>query len=320
MAKKREIINQIVVCGELVDFLRFEKKVSKTGKEYIKYTVRVETNKDTQEQYDIEFFEMKTDFNGGENANYKGLLTAYETYRSIATDGVGEQVRITGKLVKNAYVSNGEIVDKIVLQGKYITHKKEEDKDEYFETCAIFKGIIFVDKVINEDNKVIISSLVNEKKTSKVTKGHLVDIIADEPDTIAGVNEMFKEDMVIPVGAKLVDVIDTVFLPEEDTKELDKKKEIGFGTGLEDIRKYNEWVEKENERRKPLREEGLKVHKIEVKITGCTENISSDIIEEKEIPFLKDDINEMFDDIYSIQDDLNAEVQQYKIDNMNIPF
>ena len=131
---------------------------------------------------------------------------------------------------------------------------------------------------------------------------------------------MFKEDMIIPIGARLVDLVETVFLEEEKTQELEKKEMVGFGTGLDDIKEYNEWVEKENERRKVLREEGIKVHKETLSIIGCTAPINEDEVEEKGLPFEKMDIDEMFDDIYRIQDELNAELQMQQVNDQDVPF
>lgn len=322
MANKKEIVNQFVVCGELLDFVNVKAATSKSGSEYFKYTMRVETNKETGEIHDVEYFEMKYNYDGSENSKYKAMCTAYENYRTRVEDEVGEIVRLNGRLKTNSYISQGEIVNKIVLSGSYMTHKEENDErdEHYFDPCAIFKGVIFIDKMEELEDKVIISALINEYKSKKGSKGHLVELIADSKDTISGVKSMFKEDMIIPIGARLVDLVETVFLEEEKTQELEKKEMVGFGTGLDDIKEYNEWVEKENERRKVLREEGIKVHKETLSIIGCTAPINEDEVEEKGLPFEKMDIDEMFDDIYRIQDELNAELQMQQVNDQDVPF
>lgn len=327
MAKKnkmeKEIVNQFVICGELLDFTNVKAGTSKTGKEYFKYTMKVETDKATGEAHDVEFFEMKESFDGSENGRYKAMCTAYEKYKTRVEDKVGDIVRLNGRLTTNSYVSQGEIVNKLILSGSYMTHKDENnDKEEgYFDSCAIFNGVAFIDKIEELEDKVVVSALINEYKSkNKGSKGHLVDLIATEKDIIEGVKAMFKEEMVLPVGAKLVDMVEVVFLDEEKTKELEKKEMVGFGTGLEDIKKHNQWVEKENERRKVLREEGLKVHREVLSITGCTAPLSIEEIEEKELPFEKFDIDEMFDGVYKIQDDLANELKLQKVSDADVPF
>lgn len=321
--KKREVVNQFVICGELLDFTNVKADTSKSGKEYFKFTMKVETDKKTGETHDVEFFEMKESFDGSENSRYKAMCTAYENYKTRVEDKVGDIVRLNGRLTTNSYISQGELVNKLVLGGSYMTHKEENsDKDEsHFDPCAIFNGIVFIDKIEESDDGVVVSALINEYKTQKKgSKGHLVNLIATDKETVEGVKAMFKEEMVIPVGAKLVDTVDVVFLDEEKTKDLEKKEMVGFGTGLEDIKKHNEWVEKENERRKVLREEGLKVHREVLSITGCTAPIGEDEIEERELPFEKSDIDEMFDEVYRIQDELNNELALQQVQNADVPF
>ena len=322
MANKKEIVNSVVVCGELIDFLDVKAATSKSGRDYFKYTMRVETNKETGEIHDVEYFEMKDSYDGSENGRYKAMCTAYETYKTRAEDKIGDIVRLNGKLVTNSYVSQDKIVNKLVLSGSYMTHKEENDErdESYFDPCAVFNGIAFIDKIEESDDKVTVSALINEYKSKKSSKGHIVELIADDEGAIAGVKSMFKEDMIIPVGAKLVDLVETVFLDEEKTEELPMKEMVGFGTGLDEIKKYNEWAEKENERRKVLREEGIKVHRETLSITGCTAPIGEDEVEERGLPFEKMDINEMFDDIYRIQDELNAELQMQQVNNQDVPF
>lgn len=322
MANKKEIVNSVVVCGELIDFLDVKAATSKSGRDYFKYTMRVETNKETGEMHDVEYFEMKDSYDGSENGRYKAMCTAYETYKTRAEDKVGDIVRLNGKLVTNSYISQDKIVNKLVLSGSYMTHKEENDErdESYFDPCAVFNGVAFIDKIEESEDKVTVSALINEYKSKKSSKGHLVELIANDEGAIAGVKSMFKEDMIIPVGAKLVDLVETVFLDEEKTEELPMKEMVGFGTGLDEIKKYNEWAEKENERRKVLREEGIKVHRETLSITGCTAPIGEDEVEERGLPFEKVDIDEMFDDIYRVQDELNAELQMQQVNNQDVPF
>lgn len=326
MAKK-EIVNQVVITGEVIDFIDVKKGVAKNGNAYFGYTLRLETDKDTNEIHDVEFFEFETTFSGESNNKYKGMCTAYETYKSRVSDEVGEIVRVTGKLTINSYVSKNDlkIVNKVVVKGQYMHSKAEGTEKEIeegaFEPCAIFKGIIFVDKMnkISEE-QLEISALINEYKSEKKIIGHSINIMANGKDIVGGVESLFSEDTIAKVGLNLVDLVETIYLDEDKTVELEKRELIGFGTGLDEIKQYNEWVEKENERRKILREEGIKVHKQILEITGCSRIFTEEDIEKESLPFEKIDVDDMFDNIYRDQDELENELSMLKVDSQEVPF
>jgi hypothetical protein len=323
---KKEKVNEIVVCGELIDFINDKSGTTSTGNPYFRYTMRIETNKETKETHDVEFMEFATMFDGKENPRYKAMCTAFEEYRSRVTDGVGEVVRVTGKLVTNSYVSKNEkaIVNKLVLKGERM-HRDRGDEKEHeegkFDFCAKFEGIGFIDKVEEVDGKLVVSTLINEYKSkNKGAVGHLIDMYVTNPDMIEGAKDYLQVDDVVTIGALLVDMVETKFLPESETKELEKRKVSGFGTGIQKAKEYNEWVEKENARRKKLREEGLQIHKESLELTGADLKLDEDFITEGNYPFEKDDINDMLDGVYKIQDDLQAELNMLNINNSDVPF
>ena len=51
--------NECVVCGEIVDFLNVKDGVTKAGVPWFKYTLRIQTDKETSEYHDVDFFEMR---------------------------------------------------------------------------------------------------------------------------------------------------------------------------------------------------------------------------------------------------------------------
>ena len=81
MASMKTIVNQVIIAGELIDFVNVKSGVSKNGNEYFKFNMVIETNKETSEQHQVEFFEMKNNFDGKENPRFKSMITAYEEYK-----------------------------------------------------------------------------------------------------------------------------------------------------------------------------------------------------------------------------------------------
>lgn len=317
MSKVKDVINQFVVCGEVVDF-----KNVKEGEKFLRYDLIVDVN---GEQHTLFFQEFKTKFDGSENKRYTAMLTVYNNYRAKAYDNEGEKIRATGKVNINRYINkDGEIVEGLRLKVDYITHMEENEKHpEDFEPCAVFNCVGYIDKIEKEsDEKVSVDVMVNDFKYNGKIKGHMVKMLALDENAIAGVESMFKEKMIIPIGCKISDVVETKFLPEDKTKELPMKEMIGFGTGLQEIKEYNEWAEKENERRAKLREEGIQIHNDTLVITGCTAPISEEEVVERELPYEKYDLDDMLNAYDDEMDKLRNEVAMKNIENINdgIPF
>ena len=108
-------------------------------------------------------------------------------------------------------------------------------------------------------------------------------------------------------------------LQKEETKELPLREIKGFGSAIEDAKKENERIEKENARRKELRENGLQIHKQGLVVSGSSGAYTKEEIEENDMPFTTDDINDMLDSIENKMAELEA---QLTYDNMNedVPF
>ena len=326
MASMKTIVNQVIIAGELIDFVNVKSGVSKNGNEYFKFNMVIETNKETSEQHQVEFFEMKNNFDGKENPRFKSMITAYEEYKSRVTDGEGEIVRVTGKLTMNPYVSKNEnkIINKIVVKGNSMHRDRGDEKERekgLFDFCSIFKGMIFVDKLEEIDaENMKVKALVNEYKSKKGAVGHLIDIDVIGKEYVDGVKALLKENTIASIGLKIADVVDTVFLDEDKTVELEKREMIGFGDGLREIQEYNDWVEKENERRKDLRENGLKIHRDALVITGCSRIFTEEDIEKEDLPFDRDSINDMFDLVEDKMADLEAQLTYDNINDEDVPF
>ena len=88
---------------------------------------------------------------------------------------------------------------------------------------------------------------------------------------------------------------------------------------VEEIKKVLKEGKKENDRRKDLRENGLKIHRDALVITGCSRIFTEEDIEKEDLPFDKDSINDMFDLVEDKMADLEA---QLTYDNMSddVPF
>ena len=317
-------VNECIIAGEIVDFLNVKDGVSKAGVPWFKYTLRIQTDKETSEYHDVDFFEMRDTFNGKENGRYKAMVTVYEESKAIATDGEGDIIRVVGRLATESYVSKTEnkIVNKLIVKGVYMNRKKEGEKEKtegYFDPVAIFKGVMFVDKMEELEDKLVITGVVNEYKSKKATVGHRVEFICDEPASIEGTKSLVKVDDVANIGAYIKDIVEVKFLPEEETKELPLREIKGFGTAVEDAKRENERIEKENARRKELRENGLQIHKQGLVVSGSSGAYTKQEIEENDMPFADYDINDMLDGIEDKMADLEA---QLTYDNMNedIPF
>ena len=88
---------------------------------------------------------------------------------------------------------------------------------------------------------------------------------------------------------------------------------------VEEIKKVLKEGKKENERRKELRENGIKIHKQALVVSGSSGAYTKEEIEENDMPFTSEDINDMLDGIEDKMADLEA---QLTYDNMDedIPF
>lgn len=301
MARSRKqddkiIVNNFVVCGEVLDVTNYREYNTGKENECFGYTLKIETNKETKESLDIEFFVQST------SKFAKGLGTVYEEVKTRANDGEGEIVRCTGKLTNNIYFSEGEIVEKLVLSGAFCNRQSDpKNKKMNFEPCAKFDTLVYVQEVEGER----ITGLVNEYAGKKI-KGHVFDYSIGE--TAKGIEKVTKKDGLSTFSGNIISVVETKFLPEDKTREIDT--EGYFGTELERI-------EKINEQKRKLREEGVKVNKTHLVITGGRANVSMETIEEQELPYTKEDIEDM---LYNIDDVIKELEKKNNVQTDEVPF
>ena len=76
-------------------------------------------------------------------------------------------------------------------------------------------------------------------------------------------------------------------------------------------------AEKINEQKKKLREEGIKVNKTHLVITGGRANVSMEAIEEQELPYTKEDIEDM---LYNIDDVIKELEKKNNVQIDEVPF
>lgn len=291
---EREVQNLVVVAGELIDLVDVKEEESKSGKTYFKYVARVEVKEG--QTFDVEFFTMKHDSEGKVRKLYKAMDTIEREAKTRVKDGKGDTVRCTGAITVNSYLTKDktEIISKLVVKGNSLKRDKGKEKDlDKFKPGASLKCVGLVDEIIKEsDEKVIFKTLINEYKSKKDTIGYMIELVAEGKGAVEGTS-FIKKDDILPFGANLVNDVETKFLPEDETCEL--STEGAWGSMLEEI-------EKKNEVRKRLREEGIKKYSLKLVLTGNKALLTSDQIEEQELNFTDDDINDMFD---YIEDKMN---------------
>lgn len=316
MSKKmnKQIVNLVNVTGELIDIVNVKEGSTKAGNnDYFKYELKLETNPKTGETINVEFFSMKYDMNGDIRKMYKAMDTIYAEAKSRVTDGKGDVIKVLGSLTTNSYVTkNGEIVNNIVIKGNSMTREKGNEKVKFVPGATV-QCLGLIDKVEKIDDETTkFEVLVNEYKTTKSIKGHIIELYAKGKGAVEGTSHLEK-DMLVPFGAEIVNDVETIFLPEEDTELIDT--EGAWGTELERI-------EKENERRTKLREEGIKRYTTKVVLTGARKPLTDEEIEEQELPFDNDSINDMFEAIDDMRQDLENEAAMKKMgdDDQDVPF
>lgn len=313
MANKKnnkQVVNNFVVAGELLDVVNEKCFNENTPRECWGYTLRIETNPETQESHDVEFFTMVSN-----EKTYKSMLTIYEEAKSRARDGKGDIVRCTGRLTCGDYYSNGELVKKIVLNGSFCNRDKGKvNEAALFKPGTSFKVLGFVDKIEKvSDEEMVIDALVNEYKSSKSgkIKGHILSFIAKGVNAVTALSETVNEEDIIPFGGVITEEIKTIFLPEEETAPLDTSG--AWGTMLDDL-------EEKNREREILRKEGIKNKIVQLVLTGSDKAITTELIEEEKIPFESSDIDDMLDEFESRMEDSKNKDAQRNVNNSDIPF
>lgn len=288
---RREKENQFVVCGEIIDIVNFDEKNIGEANEWWKYTLRIETNPETQETIDVEFFTTVSN----ETKN-KSMTTVYETVKTRAKDGKGTIVRCTGSLSSNDHYSKGEFVKKAVLNGSFCNRQGEKGSDKYdFTPCATFKALGLVNEVIEEEGKLILDCLVNEYKTKngKIKGGYIDFVVTGEKDIkgLSGQIKRTKEQVdekfiLMPLSGKILKEIEII--EADESQLIEENSEDAWGD-------FEEEIEKRNEYKRDLKENGIRKEKLLLKLVGAKKGLSKEQVEENGYPFGEYDIKDMVD-------------------------
>lgn len=292
------LANNFIVCGEVLDVLNYREGNVGESNEYFGFTLRIETNKETGQTLDVEYFVSCN------SKLFEGMNTIYNEVKTRATNEKGDIVRCVGKIVRNDYVSNGELVEKLVLSGTFCNRQGDsKNKKMDFTPAAIFECTTCITNL--SENKV--TGIVNEylTKGGKI-KGHFIDFKIGE--NAKGFNEMVQVDDIVNLQGEIVVEIETRYLPDKDTEELDSSRFFG---------KAKEKIEKENEMRKKLREEGIQVRKVTLDIVGGSLGLTDEEIEIHKLPFKDEDIDDMINDANERIDRLKSTIEANDAD---IPF
>lgn len=286
MSRDKIIVNNFVVAGEVLDIINYKEFNVGQMNECWGYTLRIETNPETGEYQDVEYFTMLSN----EKTN-KSMDTIYREVKTRAKDEVGDKVRCTGRVTSNDYYKNGELIRKIVLSGSFCNRDKgKASEKELYEPCSKFDVVGVVgDVTVVSEEEINITLLINEYKSKNgKIKGHEIEVIGRSKPAVDAMKDALKKDMIVPFGGLMTKNVTTEFLPEEETAPL--STEGAWGTGLEEI-------EKKNKIRAELRENGVKREKFELLLTGNKPIVTEEDIEDQKLPFEADDIDEMYADV-----------------------
>lgn len=308
---KREMlkVNNFVVVGEVLDVLNYKEFNVGQPNECWGYTLRIETNPETGEFQDVEYFTMVSN----EKSN-KSMDTIYREVKTRAKDEIGDKVRCSGRITSNDYYKKGELIRKVVLSGSFCNRDKgKASEKELFIPCAKFDvvGVVSDVNVVSEE-EINITLLVNEYKSKNgKIKGHEIEVIGRSEPAVNAMKDSLKKDMIVPFGGLMTKKTTIEFLPDEETAPL--STEGAWGTGLEEI-------ENKNKIRAELRENGVKREHFELLLTGNKPIVTEEDIEDQKLPFEPDDIEDMYADVDERLDDAKKRDDAKNVSNEDIPF
>ena len=320
MSKKEEriIVNQFCVTGEVIDIINFDEFNLGKPNECWKYTLRIETDPETGETHDVEYFTTVSNEKKNES-----MTTIYEGVKTRVKDEVGTIVRCTGVVSSNDYYKDGELVKKPVLSGSFCNRKDGSGSSKYsFEPCATFKVTALVKEVIEEDGKIILDTLLNEYKSKNgKIKGSYIDFEISEEVGKKGLSKMIEKTknlnddfILMPLSGILKKEIEIIEVDENEL--IEESTEDAWGD-------FEEEIEKSNERKRKLKEEGIRREKLVLELKGAKVGLSKDKVEEKELPFSDYDIKDMIDAVEHALDDSKArddEKRSKEIKDSEVPF
>lgn len=143
----RQADNFVIIEGTLVENRLEEKEVS--GKEAISGELDIEVKEN--EVHTVSFFSYKYKNDGSENGIYKGLVTAMNDFKSIASHGRDEadRIRVTGGSIRlnEYYGQDGQLRSFPQVQSNFVGRVKA---DEEFNPRAEFDVEIVIRNVTDE--------------------------------------------------------------------------------------------------------------------------------------------------------------------------
>lgn len=267
--------NVAYVRGEVLDIYNIRRIGEGQSWEKLCYELKIQTGED--EVVTVEAFENVYGWDGEESNKYKGLLTICNEVQTRAENGKGDMVNCNCTALNNSYYSNGELIEKPRLLLNYVNRQKDGEKIEPGTFWSIY-GMI--EEENESEGKLELKCLTNEYMSKNATKGTYLNFEIEGED-VEALKEMVKIGDVVKFEGEIKTVTEIVFLPEEETLELEVK---GLGTAREKIIK-------ENERRKKLREEGIKKTSVKFEITGAYDPLTEE--ELKETPFEYERLRDM---------------------------
>lgn len=319
MANKKEekiVINNFVVTGEVIDIVNFAEYNLGEVSECWKYTLRIETNPETGETHDVEYF--TTVSNETKNAS---MTTIYESVKTRVKNGEGTVVRCTGTIGSNDYYKDGELIKKPVLNGSFC-NRKESGSKYSFEPCATFKAAALIRDVIENEGNITLDTLLNEYKSKNgKIKGGYVDFELSDEKGIKGLNKMIDKTkelngdfILMPLSGILKKEIEIIEVDENEL--IEESTEDAWGD-------FEEEIERSNERKRKIKEEGLRREKLVLELTGAKVGFSKEIVKSKNLPFDQYDIKDMIDAIEHALDDSkikDEEKMAKEVKNSETPF
>lgn len=319
MAKlNKEVVNQFVVCGKVLDITNFKEGNIGQPNEYFGFTVKVLVDEEANEVIPVEFFTTAKMEN-----RFKSFDTLYSELKTVANDGEegADVVRITGKLTDNSYYSKGELVKKMVLSAEYCNRKKDKPNDK-FVTGATFKALALIDKVNEVDDKLVLNTLINnyKSKNGKIA-GENLEIVVEGDKFIKGFDKMLEKTeskspgfTLMPVSGKVVNDVEIIKVDESELIEEDV--EDSFGDFVDE-------VEERNAHKRDLKENGIRREHLALRLTGAKVGITKEEVEEKEYPYDSMDIEDMWDiicDKMLKNKERDASKMGLVIDDGDVPF
>ena len=276
--EKKLIGNFVEVAGTVMDVYGDRVVGQGSDWEVFEYMMKIRVEED-------QIFEVK--FRAKKSSKlYNGFVTIYDEIKTVAESGdEADRIRVTGKLVANSFYSKGKLYEKVEI----VVNSANREKEKKFDNNASFAVLGYIEEHKKlEDGTANIKALINEYSFNGKVRGHEVNFNVADKEEVDDYLEFFKEKTVCSLEGMLVNKRVKVEIDPKDLEELSTKGTIGSA---------KKKIMAENERRKKLREEGVFRNEMVLELTGGVEDISLEEIEHHKYPFLKEDIQDMIDDI-----------------------